>query len=314
MYCSPTGQDIHKRENTCFTRDALIRLVESWNVSHPSDIIRNYKNATKKQLWSALNQRMSHICNGKGTEACWVDNLQGARPSKEVAASLRPLKPKSWNANEYTWLTNFDIEAVMNQYDIEKDTSFKYKFIGVFPIDFETKTSFGQCLFEEFCSLDIRKWYKKGVRYIGMITNLDRHDQRGSHWTSLFICIDPLLPSFGAYYYDSVAASPPKEITAFMERVKQQVSGIPGAKVENFKIDHNKIRHQRGNSECGVFSLAYQIRWLLLLKKDPSSVMFSNIVSKKEINDATVHELRNYLYRPFQKQKVVKDGRSVKSI
>lgn len=299
MYCSPSGESMYKKDKTCFTREALVRLVEAWNETY-NNKIRSYKNATKSQLWSALNERMSSICSGEGKEACWVDNLQGAKPSAEVAKSIRPLKPSSWKSNEYTWLTNFDIEAVMNQYDMDADPSFKYKFLGVFPIDFEAKTTFGKCLFQEFCSLDILKLYKKGIRYIGMVTNLDRHDQRGSHWTSLFICIDPTLPSFGAYYYDSTSHTPPPEIVAFTHNVKKQVAGIPGANSNNFTIDYNKIRHQRGNTECGVFSMAYQIRWLMLLKED-SNTTFTKVVNKKEINDLMVHKLRDYFYRPYQK-------------
>lgn len=302
MYCSPSGKENYKKDKTCFTRDALVRLVEAWNSSYPSNKISSYKSATKTQLWSALNQKMGHICNGDGKEACWVDNLQGARPSKEVARNLRPVKPSAWNNDEYTWLTNYDIEAVMNQYDITEDPSFKYKFVGVFPIDFEAKTQFGQCLFQEFCSLNVSKLFRQGVRYIGIITNLDKHDERGSHWTSLFICIDPSLPSFGAYYYDSTAAYPPEEISAFIHNVKKQVQSIPGADARSFAVDHNKIRHQRGNTECGVFSMNYQIRWLHMLKANPQ-VTFSSVVNDKSINDTTVHKLRNVLYRPFQKKK-----------
>lgn len=301
MYCSPTGASIYKQDKTCFTREALIRLVEAWNETNPSQEICSYKNATKMKLWSELRNRMSHICLGDGMEACWVDNLQGTRPSKEIAKSLRPLKPSTWRTNEYTWLTNYDIENVMAQYDIAQDPNFKYKFLGVFPIDFEKKTMFGQCLFEEFCSLDIVKLYKKGVRFVGMITNLDKHDQRGSHWTSLFMCIDPTLPSFGAYYYDSVGSVPPDEISAFIHNVKRQVAEIPGADVTRFNIDYNKIRHQRGNTECGVFSLTFQIRWLMQLQLN-ERVTFDKIVNKKEMNDASVHQLRDHFFRPFQKK------------
>lgn len=301
MYCSPSGKENYKKDKTCFSRDALVRLIEAWNSSYPTKKISSYKSASKTQLWSALNQRMSHICNGDDKESCWVDNLQGTRPSKEVSKNLRPLKPKSWNTNEYAWLTNYDIEAVMKQYSIDEDPSYKYKFIGVFPIDFESKTHFGQCLFEEFCSLSIPKLYRQGIRYIGLVTNLDKHDERGSHWTSLFICIDPQLPSYGGYYYDSTAAYPPEEIVAFIQNVKKQVLTIPNGDSRPFAFEYNKIRHQRGNSECGVFSIYYQIRWLQLLRDNPDTT-FATVVGKKDINDTTVHQLRNVLFRPFHKK------------
>jgi hypothetical protein len=298
MYCSPSGSDIYKRDKTCFTRAALLRLVESWNSSNPTKQIRSYKNKNKKDLWNALNDRMSDICKGNDKEVCWVDALQGARPKREVAKSIRPAKPKSWLRNEYTWLTNIDIENVMQQYDISDKPSYKYKFLGVYPIDFEAKSMFGTCLFEEFCKLNIPDLYKQGVRYVGLITNLDKHDQNGSHWTSLFICIDHSLPSFGAYYYDSVASAPPDEISAFIHNVRKQVATMQGVNINKFVITYNRHRHQRGNTECGVFSMAYQLRWLRHLEMDPKNATFDKIVQDNHINDQTVHQLRNTLFRP----------------
>lgn len=296
-FCSPTRVNAFKKEHTCFTRKALVNLANAWNESNPSRKITNINGKTKMQLWSALNQRMSSQC-GDGQEWCWVDELQGARAPKEVTENLRPVKPKEWYKQPFTWLNNFDIEAVMKQYAEEPD--FNYEFLGVYPIDFQAKTMFGACLFREFCSLSIAKYAKKGIRFIGMVTNLDRHDQSGSHWTSLFMCIDPSLPCFGAYYYDSVAQRTPAEVQNFMENVRDQAMQLPGAAGKTFQIKHNTVKHQYGNSECGVFSMAYQIRWLEKLKKSPQKTQFEDIVNIN-LRDKDVHQLRSKLFRPNTK-------------
>lgn len=258
-------------------------------------------------LWQEINDKMADICgrNSPGKEACWADNLHGMRPSKEVAKSLRPIKPAEWNKNEYTWLTNYDIEAVMNQYDYDTHHKFSYKFLGVFPIDFESKSAMGQCLFQEFCALDIPRMYKRGIKYVGMITNLDKHNESGSHWTSLFICIDPVSPAFGAYYYDSVAATPPREIVHFIDTVKKQVSEIHirGHRHE-FRVKYNKMRHQKGNTECGIFSIDYQIRWLTGLIKN-KNFNFEDVTMLPQINDSYIHKFRNIYFRPYQQRKTV---------
>jgi hypothetical protein len=304
-YCSPMGADTFEKDGTCFDRNALLRLVKTWNASR-QDVktkIRGYAKMSKRELWRSLKYHMSAVCppNEKGVEACWADNLEGKTPSKEVAKSLRPLKPDEWKSNEYTWLTNYDIEAVMNQYDIDTNPKYKYKFLGVFPIDFQARTTFGQCLFAEFCNLNIAALYKKGVRYIGMITNLDKHNQSGSHWTSLFACIDPSLPSFGAYYYDSVASVPPQEIVQFMETLKRDVQAIPQGANKPFTIKYNKMRHQRGNTECGIFSIDYQIRWIEGLLRDRAT-KFETVAHMPNINDAYIHEFRNIYFRQFRKK------------
>lgn len=300
MYCSPSGQEVYKKDKTCFTKAALMRLADTWNTSHPNDVIRPSKMRDKATLWQALRVKMASMCDN---EACWADTLHGHHPSAEVARSLRPIKPKEWDKNSHTWLTNFDIEAVMKQYDFDTHPKYKYKFIGVFPIDFQAKTLMGQCLYREFCSLDIGKLYKQGIRYVGMITNLDKHTESGSHWTSLFICIDPSLPCFGAYYYDSVASSPPPEINVFLESVKYQVMKLPGAAQKTFIIKHNNIQHQRGNTECGVFSIDYQVRWITSLYKRKKTT-FADIVNIPTLNDATIHTHRSVYYRPFHQKKV----------
>lgn len=298
-FCSPIGEKNFEKDNTCFSQAALERLITIWNRLYPSNKIvkmKDGKKLSKKELWKEMNKRMSSQCKGSGKEFCWVDKLEGAKKDPEIVKTLRPVKPSEWYKKPYAWLSNYDIEAVMQQY--QDDPSFKYQFLGVFPIDFQATDSFGVCLFKEICNINISHLYKKGIHYVGLITNLDKHDQSGSHWTSLFACIDPEKPSFGAYYYDSVSRNPPQEIDTFMKKLKKQAEGIAAEKkiTRPFRTDYNENRHQYGDSECGVFSMAYQIRWLDKLKKKPT-ITFEEI-EKVKTNDSKIHKLRNVLFRP----------------
>ena len=81
-----------------------------------------------------------------------------------------------------------------------------------------------------------------------------------------------------------------------MEKIKKQSLAIVKGSTREFRIDYNEIKHQYGNSECGVFSMAYQIRWLDKLKKNPN-ITFEQI-EKIKTNDAKIHKLRNVLFRP----------------
>lgn len=305
-YCSPVREKIYERDGTCFNRAALLRLVDAWNEKYPSDPIRGASTKSKKEIWKTINERMSRICKGSGREWCWVDHLNHAKDSPDVAKSLRPSKPREWYKQPFTWLTNYDIEAVMRQYQDDKELSFK--FLGVYPIDFEGKTGFGTCLFAEMCNLDVATYAKRGIQYVGMVTNLDRHDQDGSHWTALFMCIDPKKPCFGAYYYDSVSNRPPTDMKRFMDRVKKQMDAYAAAKAKTgekpavFRLDYNKIRHQYGNSECGVFSMAYILRWLEKMQENPET-QFEDIMEIK-VSDKEVHKLRDQLFRPNTREVV----------
>lgn len=279
--CSPAAEKNFKESGTCFSMEALQRLAEAWNASNPSNRIKASAMRTRKALWKEIDLKMRDTCSGNDKEACWVANIGEAKKDAKVAASVRPRSPPQWEKKPYTWLSNWDIQKVMKQYEDARDR-FHYKFMGVLPIDFEATTGFGQCVSDEMCSLSskIPTFIRQKISYIGIITNLDKHDEPGSHWTSLFICIDPKKPCFGAYYYDSVSRDPPKEIIAFVDKFEAAIL----AYLDERKIAHPKFRraysvkrHQYGNSECGVFSMVYQIRWLEMLEKKPTST-FEDVV------------------------------------
>lgn len=304
--CSPSHEENFKKNKTCFSRAALIRLIEAWNASAASPTgtasghqrITGYASKPARVLWRLLNEKMQPQCGSAGAtrEGCWVDTLLGGESD-----ALRPKKPKEWYKEPFTWLTNFDIEAVMEQYDASADPDFNYRFLGVYPIDFAGKSAFGTCLFNEICALRVAPLIKQGIKYLGLITNLDRHDQGGSHWTSLFVILDPSNPAYGAYYYDSVGRKTPPEVQAFAESIRDELAGIYPARdtaPHPFRIDYNKNQHQHANTECGIFSMAYQIRWLRLLnsrKRKPTT--FEEVVNIN-ITDKDVHHLRDILYRP----------------
>lgn len=292
-----------------FCRNSLILLINAWNDCKEDKII--YKNTfTISKLSELLNEKIKPICNDK-EYWCWpsaIKHITNNNKTKEIITNiekneLRPEMPYEWNANPIEWLSNYDIEDVMIQYN--NDKKYKFCFLGVFPIDFSETDKFGSCLYSQFCSININKYINKKISYIGLITNLDKHDGPGSHWTSTFIIINPKIKCYGAYYYDSNAYQIPKYILTFLKNIKEQLKIKYPDKV--FNIDRNKIRHQRKNTECGMFSMAFQIRWLNALLKYKelsfkSPYKYSNfleyIVNCDNIIDETMEESRTYLYRP----------------
>lgn len=204
-----------------------------------------------------------------------------------------PEKPASWYKQPNKWLSNYDIANVMRKY--EECKRYKYRFLGVFPIDFSVLSENGNCLYSSFCKIDINKLLKK-YSFVGLITNLDKHDQPGSHWTSTFFVIDPKLPTYGAYYYDSVGKGIPVYLLSFFRSIKEACDKLNPNK--KFIIHINKKQHQRKNTECGMFSMIFQIRWLNkhIVKKNKTSLQ--EIVANPHIDDENMLILRDHLYRP----------------
>ena len=180
----------------------------------------------------------------------------------------------------------------MKQY--EAIAANKYKFLGVFSIDFGLKKD-GVCQFSSFCNINIKKILESGnVKYLGFIVNLAKSTEPGTHWCSCFFILDPSLPSFGGYYYDSTTGNIPNDLKPVYEDIKKQAETLFN---KPFPISINNIRHQYSNTECGVFSIAFQLLWLNHLKKNKNTI-FETIIKESQYTDAKMKKLRYRYFRP----------------
>ncbi len=289
-YCSLQQNDNYKKYKSCYDKETLIRIAKAWNRFYPEKSIDTISKLTHRQLWNILNEKFKPIC-GDNDEICWVEKINLNNDTK-VKDSLLPETPKEWLNNPHTWLTNFNIEDVMFQYE---KVNPNFKFLGVYPVDFRSTEYNGSCLYKETCTLNMVELLKKGIQYIGMVINLDKQNEPGSHWVALFICIDPKQSCFGAYYYDSYSGNPPHTVEEFMKDLQKQAKQIT-LRVP-FKLDFNKVRHQYGGSECGMFSMMFIIRWMDNIKKR-AHVTMNDIVNVK-ITDDDVFKMRKVFFRPY---------------
>jgi len=244
---------------TCLSSEALENLRETWNKTNPNKMIRVTKTLKNKndktyrlKLWHKLRDAMKNVYKCEN-EFCVVKRLPGVNTStrkKIMKKYFRPEKPEEWNKKNTTWLDSFNIEDVLNQYEEARSD---FEFIGPVPIDFDSPATgignWGKCIVDEMCKMDINEAHKNGTKKIGIVFNLDKHDEPGSHWVCAFVD----YPKKAAYYFDSYGLPPPQEIANFLERCKLQ-----GCET----ILYNDIRHQRKNSECGMYCL-YTIICLL---------------------------------------------------
>ena len=287
--CNPARH--RKRGETCLSLDALERLKHAWNKTHPESQIepRRNRNITRKNsgtrrttLWRDLRNAMKrhYDCDN---EFCIVKKIPGVEKrerEKMTRKYFRPERPAEWNTKETTWLDSFNIEDVMNQYE---EAYSDYEFIGPVPIDFDAPAAssnpllgeWGKCIVDELCKLDINDAKKKGTKRIGIIFNLDKHDEPGSHWVCAFVD----YTKRSAYYFDSYGLPPPPEVGRFLERCRAQGC-------EN--IVYNDIRHQRKDSECGMYCL-YTI--ISLLKGRQFQQICMDVV-----NDDTMNMFRDVLF------------------
>jgi hypothetical protein len=281
MHCAPIQEAGFKKTKTCFSKASLVAMTQA--VGKDTVAI---KSKSKGALWKRLNAHFMETC--KGDEQCWVDTdiVKKSGAVNIVEKDLRPKMPNEWLMNNKSWLTNFDIQDVMKQYERKYHT---YKFLGVFSIDFAASNGIGGCVANVMCQINVAQLITNGIKQVGIVLNLDRRDQAGSHWVALYANFDVKAARgrYGIFYYDSNSTPPPKEVVAFQQKIQQQVSVIN--KKRTFGAHYNTQRHQYGNSECGVFVMYFIERML-------KGATFESIMKATEY-DQSMNRLRFVYFR-----------------
>lgn len=238
---------------SCIPLDILVAIAKEYNNNSKSDNDKIeldnkmellHPKKYKKYLVSVFSEKFSNKCKD---QRCWLTmdflNNIGDKFKQNIEGQIyRPIGPQG----KFEWLNTININQVMEQYTA------KYKdfvFLGAVPMDFYEINVNG--------IRDI-KWedvINKGVKRVGIVYNLDNHNQPGSHWVAGYIDFDNCC----LYYYDSYATKPGKRVREFYAIIDKAIK----KKLDrDAKIEHNTHRHQYKDSECGMFSLHFIISML----------------------------------------------------
>jgi hypothetical protein len=275
---------------SCIPLELLIKMAESYNkyqknkndnnviIGLDSRLDTLYPDDYKKYLLSEFKNRFD------GDQKDWINSKYLELMDEESKDHLenkvfRPDGPQG----QFDWLSTIDINQVLYQYE-EKYPGFK--FLGAVPMDF------AELDYLPFKNLNFEDLENDGVKNFGVIFNTDKSYQRGKHWISLYCDFDKSQ----IYFSDSMGTRPPKEVNTFMKSLE---SYIQLKKNSNVDIRYNKTQHQRGNSECGVYSINFILR--LLKGKD-----FDHI-TKKRLEDHQVNKCRIKYFGKMDNSKIQKN-------
>ena len=253
---------------TCYTTSALKKLKDLWNARHPELAITSNN---EQEIWRSLKNYMASACE---TEQCWL-RQQFAKKNlgpELMNYTFAPLAPPSWKKNPRKWLNSLDIGNVMKQYEQKYPT---FAFIGPSPIDFDKRLQYDTCVWDELCNFNLKKHISNGKNMIGIIFNVDPHDKPGAHWISLTVHIRDKYIMF----FDSTGDPPQNEIKVLMKRIIEQGRqlGI------NFTKHINTQKHQKQNTECGIYSI-YVLSELLQDHKTKDDFLSGNITDNEMFN------------------------------
>ena len=273
MNCNPVVKNKTISNNTCYTKDALIQLRDSYNKNH-SDKIHT---SNSKKLWNSFRNKLDHCSN----EDCWLDEIKEPKLKQQLDDILfSPDRPNSWDKNPVSWLSNYDIGGVLKQYELAHPD---FKLLGPSAIDYDEEP-YGEkdkCVWNDLCRLSLQNLYDHGKRKLGIVFNLDKHDEPGSHWVSLFIDLDEGL----IFYYDSALNAVPRQVSKLKREIIKQ-----GKQMEtpiHFKYMQNDYAHQNTNTECGMFCLFFIITFLTkeleMQQNDDSMIGGKKRVTTKDV-------------------------------
>lgn len=288
--CAPNKKYI---DGSCFTLKSLKLIANKYNNKYNNKIkITN----NKIDLLNQLTNVFSKSCS---SQMCWLrlDVVKELNNNEINKNTFRPDGP----SKKYEWLSTTHINDVIDQYEYKYND---FVFLGALPNDFAEIPILGlsNINFNEFIA---SKKYK-----IGLVINLDTHKQSGSHWVALYI---DLLKN-QLYYFDSVGKKPGKRIKKFNNHVlnfmykntynkdldiastlkyiinDRKYSKIFTDNLNKFDIRYNKIQHQFGNTECGVYSINFILR---LVKGETFDDVTKNITTDDDINKCRKVYFRN---------------------
>lgn len=271
-FCAISTRKSSESMTTCFSRVALLRMIETWNQKHPEDRISFSRSDSVSILWERLDEKMHGQCSH---EQCWEHEMGGGGGSDGEVPFLPPM-PSVWHEKPTEWLTSVDIRKVMKQYE---KTFSDFLFIGPVPIDFDSQNTMGQCVVEELCRLNVSRLRQQKKFRIGIIFNMDRHDEPGSHWVASFLNLQspPVL-----IYFDSTADLPPDEIRVFLRRMEEEM--------KTQAVLHD-VRFQFKDTECGI----YCVYFLAQMLAGRSYAEFK----ADRIDDAMMNRMREEFFNPL---------------
>ena len=281
--CARRKRECH---DSCFTTAELREMAAAHNATgkgRPIDAA-----APRLKLAAALRSAANAVGKEKAcpetSERCVMRRLPlSADKRNRLELAFSPDMPRTWKNKPDTWLTNFDIDAVMLRY-VQHHPSLL--FLGVQPMDFRHRVSKGGKCVSDLCGFSAAALDKKYTK-LAAVFNLDYHTQSGSHWVAMAAIINPKDPRYGVYYFDSVGKKPTPEVDEFVTALRAQLKALHGVEP---RYAFNNHRHQKGNAECGMFAMYFIDRML------DTRLSFTG-VCKLMLDDKLVHAYRAEMFQ-----------------
>lgn len=241
--CSPISQK-DGLGFTCLDKETLKNVAKK---VMKGDSRKQLSDHNLEDVYELMKEKLQseHKCQ---TEACLLKkDLLSSQKKKKL---YRPQLPKDVVEDETAWLSNFDIDGVMRQFETSHP---EFEYYEATPIDFD-KCSVNN----DLCKLTLAELKKKNKSKVGIIFNTDHSSGSGKHWIALYVDMNGQNSNGkpGMYFVDSFAREMPKEIDELTKKFMEESPDILG---DTFTLSHNSDgkAFQRNNYACGYYCMHF---------------------------------------------------------
>lgn len=285
--CAPSK---NYTDGSCLSFEGLKEISKVYNANNEDKVNLNNN---KYNLVKDLENKTNNECSG--SHSCIIKKYGRKIENKDLRDDVLnyTLRPNGDGAGKDKWLSTTHIVDVLKQYE-KKYPSFLS--LGAVPANFLDLKDL------EINNINFDNLIKNNKTSIGMVINLDEHWKSGSHWVAWYCN----LLEGQIYYFDSYGEKPSKRTKLFNNKVTKylyekkynknlNINNVVKNKYEKylnklqtFDIKYNKVRHQYGNSDCGVYSINFILR---ILKGETFQYITENITK-----DETVEKCRGVYF------------------
>ena len=244
--CGPT---VSFENGSCIPLNLLVKMAIAYNKKNKENSISLFDTLEelspdkyKTYLLFEFQKRFKNTNHSEWVNNKIFDNIPKEDKEYLQTSVFRPEGPQG----QFQWLSTLDINKTLVQYENKYPD---FVFLGAVPIDFN------ELDYYPFQKMNFNELRKEGKNKLGVIFNLDEHYKGGSHWVSLYSDLE----KGQVYFSDSYGRKPEKRINHFIDRIKDY---LETCNIDNLDIRHNPTQHQKGNSECGVYSINFILRLL----------------------------------------------------
>jgi len=241
--CSPKKKE-HQLGYTCLDPETLVEI--TGKLTKQEDKYQETDHDLE-DVYETMKTKLQEDYNCS-SEACLMKKEKKLMNSKEQDKTFRPELPDNIKKDEKAWLSNFDINRVMEQFE---NAYSDFEYLDATPIDFH-KCSVNN----ELCKLTLAELKRKKKNKLGIIFNTDTSDGEGLHWIALFVDMNGsnLDGKPGMYFVDSFAKEMPQEIKDLTERFQEESEEVLG---ESLVLSHNEKSFQENEYACGYYCMHF---------------------------------------------------------